>query len=264
MSYKPEESTLIAYLCGELVGKELDKVEKYLADNEDARKELNGLKSTLSIMGQLEDKEVEVPTFSFENPRKVVVGASTMSFWQRTLAIAASIALILFMGYLTNFRVTLNNQGFELAYGHQAGEQNQQDIEKLVAEAIEKNNKRLSEDIQLAKEDMRNLVSESNQSLQNQLVSYKPDHVVDDFEKQKKQYLEQLRKMVESSELEQKKYTDQVLTDFAIFLDIQRQNDLELIQTRFENFQDDAELNQFQTNQILANIISTVEDPNQY
>ena len=72
--------------------------------------------------------------------------------------------------------------------------------------------------------------------------------------------------MLENSEQSQKDYMDRSLQDMAVFLDIQRRNDLDVIQTQFQNISDDAEFNQLQTNQILTNLISSVEQQpsNQY
>ncbi|MEQ8907424.1 hypothetical protein [Ekhidna sp.] len=262
MSYKPEESTLIAYLYDELEGADRKKVEEYLSGNVLAQKELEELKDTLSIMGHLKDKEVEIPTFTFENASQVVVGKkSEISFWRRSFAIAASIALVMLIGYVTEFKVAWN-EGFQLSFGESATEYNQQEVESMIAAAIEKNNKELDQRIENTAASLKQFVDDENQSFQTKLTSQVSQP--EGFESQRKQYLEQLRQLVEASELAQKKYTDQVLMDFAIFLDMQRQNDLEVIQTRFDNLQNNTELNQLQTNQILANLISTVEDPNQY
>ncbi|WP_421764913.1 anti-sigma factor family protein [Ekhidna sp.] len=262
MSYKPEESTMIAYLYGELSEVERKKVEEYLSGNDDARKDFEELKSTQSILNKLKDREVEVPIFSFSDSKNIVVNSdSGRSIWMRSLSIAASIILVLLFGYLTKFHVSYDENGLQMAFGEQKNNYSQTEVERMIAAAIDKNNEEINERIASTETGIQEFVSENTQSLKNSLVSQVNQT---DFENQRRQYLSMLKEMIESSELEQKKYTDEVMTDFAIFLDIQRQNDLEVIQTRFNNLQDNAELNQFQTNQILANLISTVEDPNQY
>lgn len=266
MNYKPEESTLISYLYGELSAEESNKVEAYLSGNDEARKELEDLKAALGIMSKLKDKEVDVPTFTFDNSSNIVVGSnSTAGFWKRSLAIAASVTIILFMGYLTRFNVSLDDGGFQVAFGEQTSGFNQQQVEEMIADAIEKNNTNLDQKLASSEAGMKDYVLDNNQSLQTQLVSQvgNKTETESDFEFERQQYLAYLKQLIEDSESSQKRYIDQAMTDFAIFLDIQRQNDLQVIQTRFDNIQDNAELNQFQTNQILANLISTVEEPNQ-
>ncbi|MEO9484259.1 MAG: hypothetical protein ABJG47_12460 [Ekhidna sp.] len=268
MNYKPEESTLIAYLYGELTAEEQKKVEAYLSGNEEARKELDELSETLSIMGQVKDKEVDIPTFTFDQSSKIVVsGASAFGYWQKSLAIAASIALVLFIGYITRFNASYDGDGFQLAFGSQNEGYNQEQVESMIELAIAKNNNTLDQKFASTEAGMKEYVADNSQSLQTQFVSNMDKRSLSeaDFEQQKRVYLSQLKQLVENSELAQKKYTDEVMTDFAIFLDIQRQNDLQVIQTRFNNLQDNAELNQFQTNQILANLISSVDGgSNQY
>lgn len=263
MSYKPEESTLIAYLYDELALADRKKVEEYLSGNDIAQKELEELRNTLSVMSHLKDREVEVPTFTFENASKVIVGSkSEFSFWRRSLAIAASIVLVMIVGYVTQFKVVWND-GFQLSFGESSSGYDHQEVASMIAEAIKQNNAETDLRIESTAASLRKFVDDKNQTIHTTLAS-QASQPANGFESQRKQYLDQLRQMVETSELAQKKYTDQVLMDFAIFLDMQRQNDLEVIQSRFDNLQNNTEWNQLQTNQILANLISSVEDPNQY
>lgn len=265
MSYKPEESTLIAYLYDELEGADKKKVEEYLFGDEAAQKELEELKDTLSILGRLKDKEVEVPTFTFENASKVIVGKeSEVSFWRKSLAIAASIALVFLVGYATEFKVNWSD-GLQLSFGESPAGYNQQEVELMIASAIEKNNAKLDQRMENTEASLKQFVTNNNETFQSRLVSQTSDQG-NQAAYDKKQFMAMFKELIEESELDQKKYTDEAMTDFAIFLDIQRQNDLEIIQTRFNNLQDNAEINQLQTNQILANIISTVDQPslNQY
>lgn len=267
MNYKPEETTLISYLYGELSGEEQVKVEEYLSGNEEARRELEELKSTLSIVGQVKDREVEIPTFTFDQSSKIIVGGSSTSiFWKKSMAIAASIALILFVGYLTRFNASVVDGGFQLAFGEQNEGYNQEQVESMIELAIARNNDNLNQKFADTEEGIKKYVADENRSFKDDIVSTVSNRPVsiDDFEQQKKEYLSFLKELIENSELAQRKYTDDVMTDFAIFLDIQRQNDLQVIQTRFDNLQDNADLNQLQTNQILANLMSSVEDSNQY
>lgn len=263
MSYKPEESKLIAYLYDELSEKEKREVEEYLSGNDEAREELDELKTTRSLLSGIKDKEVDVPSFSFNNGSKVVVDQGiTFNFWKKSLAIAASIALILFIGYLTEVRVTVGGEGFEMAFGDSSNSYDEQQVEQMIANAIARNNQEISNDLTNTRASLMEVVNENHQQLKTQLVDQNSYSGVDEkLSDQKREFLQLFKQMLENSELDQKKYTDEVITDFAIYLDIQRQNDLEVIQTRFDNLKDNTELNQIQTNEILANLISTVEQP---
>lgn len=267
MKYRPEESTLISYIYDELSSEEHAKVEAYLSGSEEARKELEELRATLSTLGQLKDKEVDVPTFTFNQSSRVVVAENpTINFWKKSMAIAASIALLIFVGYLTKFNVSVGEQGFQLAFGNQGEGYSQEEVKSMITEAISENNNELNRKLANSEEGIRNYVADKNQSLQTRLIQQVSDHPqsVSDLENEKQQYLAYLKQLIEESEIMQKRYTDQVLTDFAIFLDIQRQNDMEVFQTRFNNLEDNTELNSFKTDQILSNLGSTIENPNQY
>lgn len=267
MKYKPEESTLIAYLYGELSVEESKKVADYLSSDEEARKELEELKSTLSIMGELKDKEVDIPTFTFDQSSQVVVGSAPVTnFWRRSLAIAASIALLFFVGYLTRFNASYGEEGFQVGFGEKDSGYTQQQVQSMIAEAIEANNDNLNQKFANSEAGIKEFVADNNQSLQAKFVNQvqKEPMTESDFEHERQQYLSYLKQLVEDSELTQKQYTDQVMTDFAIFLDIQRQNDMQVFQTRFNNLEDNTELNRYKTDQILSNLGSDVESTNQY
>ena len=70
MSYKPDESALMAYLYGELQGDEKRSVEKYLAENPQAMTELQGMMDVRKILSVIEDKEVIAPPIVMEDSRQ--------------------------------------------------------------------------------------------------------------------------------------------------------------------------------------------------
>ena len=256
---------MMAYLYGELSEDEHKKVEAFLAGNEDARKGLEDMKATLSIMGQLKDREVDVPTFTFNNSAPVIVAGAT-SFWRKSMAIAASIALLIFIGYLTKFNVSIGDQGFKMAFGTGETGYSKEEVQSMIAAAITENNNDLNQKLANTEAGLKQYVAEENHSLQSNLVQRVGNQSMSesDFENERQQYLAYLKQLIEDSEATQKSYTDQVLTDFAIFLDIQRQNDMEVLQTRFNNLEDNTELNRYKTDQILSNLGGDVGDLNQY
>ena len=95
MSYKVDESTLMAYLYDELSAEEKQKVEAYLNENESARKELEALQEARWVMGKIKEREVEVPHFTFDQPG-VVVGSESARWWKFPMGIAASTNNVIF------------------------------------------------------------------------------------------------------------------------------------------------------------------------
>lgn len=264
MSYKPEESELMAYLYDELTDNEKKKIEAYLAENEDARRELEELRDARTILSKMNDREVAVPSFVFDESPKVVAmnKGGFFSFWRNSMAIAASISIIILVGFLTKVNLSWGDDGMQLSFGNQPTEQSgytEADVQRMIQSAIAENNQLVNNKLESVEQGMKQLVSNTPTPTieQKQIDAY--------MEEWRIQSIETLAGLLESSELSQKEYTDQVLREFAIFLDIQRQNDMNVIQTRFDNLIDDTELNQMQTNRILTNLLSSSGEPsNQY
>ena len=91
MGYKATEHDLMAYLYGELEGKEKEMLEQYLLENAEARLELEKLKQLRHALGNVKDKEVIAPP--------IFVGDSRSSFiwnapyFKTIVSIAASLLI---------------------------------------------------------------------------------------------------------------------------------------------------------------------------
>ncbi len=261
MSYKVDEATLMAYLYGELSSEEKKKVEAYLDENESARKELDALEEARWIMGKVQEREVEVPQFTFDQSN-VVVGSATQHWWKFPMGIAASIALLIFVGYLTSFRISTGAEGLEMAFGSATSTEEvytKAEVQEMLAEALAANNQLVSQQLSTVQQTMHQQVAEQVPNVDEALLNEYMARLRD-FNR------DALQSMLENSEQSQRDYMDQSLQELAVFLDIQRRNDLDVIQTQFTNLAEDTEYNQLQTNQILTNLISSVEEQpsNQY
>lgn len=261
MSYKVDESTLVAYLYDELSGEERNKVEAFLDEHESARKELEELKEARLLMSKISDRKVEVPRFTFDQPN-VVVAPGQNIWWKVPMGIAASIALLLMVGYLTSFRVSSGERGLQVTFGMDGfGEEfyTKTQVERIVADALAANNQLINQKLSSYENSLVTQASKESPSIDKNLLNEYMARLRD-FNR------ETLQSMLENSEQSQKDYTDRSLQDLAVFLDLQRRNDLDVIQTQFQNFENDAEYNQLRTNQILTNLISSVEEQpsNQY
>ena len=267
MSNKPEESKLIAYLYGELSDKEKKEVEAYLSGDPNAKKELEELQEARSALSSLKDKEVDIPSFTFSTDTNIVVGQRRVIdvFWKRSLAIAASVVLVLFIGYLTNFNMSYTEKGFQVAFGSNEKGYDQLEVESMIAQAINKNNEKVSQEMLNAEVDFKRLFDENMDNMKTTLVGQGNTGDIDQkLLSQKREFLELFKNMLESSELDQQKNLEEALVDFAVYLDVQRQNDLEVIQTRINSIEANAERNHFQTNRILSNLMPTSEESNHY
>src|SRR5712675_507789 len=94
MNYKPDESTIISWLYGELGEKEKQKLDLYFNDHPEELRHLKGLSDSRDILGSLKDKEVIAPPIFMDNP------TSTRPLWhspamKTILGIAASFLILM-------------------------------------------------------------------------------------------------------------------------------------------------------------------------
>ena len=119
MSYKPDESVLLAYVYNELGAEDRAKLEQYLIEHPETKKELEEIKVTRSLLGKWPDQEVVEPSFVFDNPKVLVSSGSAWNskLLQSIIGMAASIALLMMVGYFTNFQLSKNNEGWNVSMG---------------------------------------------------------------------------------------------------------------------------------------------------
>lgn len=241
MSYKPDEGTLAAYLYGELSKEEEAKVKDYLESNPEVKKEVDDAKDARSILGKLQDREVTAPSFVFDDSATVVVsrgGGGFNTFLRSTIAIAASIALLMVTAYATKLNVN-NQQGtFQISFGSSNGSTdtsvNEAEVKAWMQETLAMNNVDLINKINSLESDLGEQIKELDavDVSKSQFVNDKLDQRVID------KYLSQLKaenrniilNLMEVSTRDQKQYMDELMTDFAAFVQEQRRSDLELIE----------------------------------
>ncbi|MFK7952008.1 MAG: anti-sigma factor [Ekhidna sp.] len=241
MSYKPNDEIIADYIGGELSQDETSKLEAYLAEHPDEKKEVEELKSMQSLMGRFGDKEVVAPSFVFEEAPSIVIAKhrSIDRFLKSSLAIAASLTLLFLVGYFTRFSISQGEAGLQLSFGEvkevQNNSLNREDVKAWMQEALAENNSELINKINQVK-------TELDESKNTQLVSNRPSNVSVDKQLVDK-YISELRLanrdiilgLLEDSERSQQEYLTGVMTDFASFMELQRQKDLDAIELQFSS-----------------------------
>src|SRR5690349_5330970 len=96
MSYKPDESVLMAYLYDELSGEEKVMVEKYLQENPAAMKELESFQHLRKMLTAVSDKEVIAPPIVMEDTKQRFFWNAP--YFKTITAIAASLLLLMIAG----------------------------------------------------------------------------------------------------------------------------------------------------------------------
>lgn len=267
MSWKPSEPEIIDYLYGELSPDKKEEMEKFIKENPEFSKELDSVRLTIGLLPNVEDEEVipPVPLAGISGNNVVPISSRR---WVYPISIAASIAAILLVGYFTNFSISIGGQGFSLGFNKPVKEVNSLD-EAQVQALIDKNNNlreaewyskleaaetgfstNLQEERTITDGKIYRLAQNKPEIDEEQVLTFL-SQLKDENEKMMKSYYE-------SSAEEQQEYMRNVLIEFSSYMDQQRQNDMQFIQANMLNLKSSTDQKQEETNKILANIITTV------
>ncbi len=274
MSYKPDESALMAYLYGELQGEEKKNVEKYLAENPDAMRALQGMMDVRKILSVIEDKEVIAPPIVMEDSKQ-------RYFWntpylKTVISIAASLMLLLVAGKILDLRINYESNTARISFGEpvtkmidpvQPGltaqqvqdminnsvQQNNQIVQASWSESQKKIDASIRKNMAMNSEKFNDLVKEASRASEVQISGY-----VASLKNENQQLVKDYFKLTTN---EQQKYIESLLVDFAKYMNQQRTSDLEAIQMRMVNMEQNTTLLKEETEQILASIISNSNSP---
>jgi len=269
---------LINYLYDEMSTEERQQFEIAMDNNPELKREFEELKAIRKGLARIQDKEVMEPFFlwgknnssSWTNAFR---GRSLLMF-RPFIAIAASLALILLVGYLTNFTITFRDQS--LFIGFQKKDKNaeattftKEEVAALVNKEIAKNNAyiftKLSETENTYDTRFAALEKEAEKPGKANVV---PADMI--TQKELDIFLSQVRannirilqSYLESSSVQQQDYFQAVLKEFSDYMENQREEDLRLIRRSLVNLQENQQVQKAETDQILANILTTVNNQN--
>ncbi len=273
MSYKPSESDLMAYLYGELENPEKEAVEKYLFEHPDARLELERLGNVRTMLGEVKDKEVIAPPI-FIDKRK------SRSLWDipyiRTIgSIAASLLIVILVGRLAGMNVRYDNRELRISFGEikelniATDALSTDGVQAMINASLDRNNQSMQASL---KETQALLDSSVNKSLA--LNSDKIDKLVREASVASQSQIREFVSGLQAENLqlvknyfklsadEQKQYIESMLVDFSKYLQQQRNDDLQLVQTRLNSLEQNTDVFKQETEQILSSIITTVGNKN--
>ena len=274
MSWKPSEIEIIDYLYGDLSAEMNIKFEEYLRQNSDFANEVDELRLTQNILPNLPEEEV-IPPLPISGTTKLSLERKKDRKWLYPVSIAASIAALLLVGYFTQFSIAIGENGFKLAFNDNQQKTEAQFTKDEILSFIDNKVTLATDDL---KSDMTNMESnftslfEQNQKLTEseikRVASMKVQTKID--EAQIVSFIAQLedenkkamQKFYQASADNQQTYMRNILLDFNEYLDEQRKKDLQYIQANMLNIKNTSELKQEETDKILANIITTVNNQN--
>jgi hypothetical protein len=277
MSYRPDESTLISYLYGELDAKESEKVKKYFLEHPEEQKQMHQIVDVLDVMGKMKDKEVIAPPLFMDDV------PSSKSIWlngyfKTIMSIAASFLLLMVVGRLLGTEINYSQGELRISFGGKRIEQPVQQLQALSQEQVQQMiNSSLAMNNEAITSGLEEVQKKVNASLQQNLAinSKKIDDLMKNVESSSQDQLrsyvaslqdeniKSMQQYLQLSSTEQQKYVEGLLVDFSKYLQEQRNQDVMLFQTRMSSIEKNTDQFKQETEQILASIINTADGKKQ-
>lgn len=268
MSYKPDESVLMAYLYDELSGEEKAKVEKYLQENPAAMNELESFQHVRKMLSTVSDKEVIAPPIVVEDSKQRYFWNAP--YFKTISAIAASLLLLMVAGKAMDMQVNYSDQELKLSFGKPQKSTKQipagltaEEVQSMINSSMEQNNQFVQASLNETQKELSASISKNlsiNSSKINGLVQQASRASQDDLRRFVASLQDQNQQVVKDyfqlTTADQQKYIEGLLVDFSKYLQQQRTNDLQAIQTRLTGIEQNTSVFKQETEQILASIIS--------
>jgi hypothetical protein len=269
MNYRPSEQELMAYLYDELEGPEKERVEQFLLSNPEARAQLDGLRGMSSMLGAIKDKEVIAPPIFLGETGKTKLWEAP--YFKTIVSIAASLILVILVARYSGTNLTLSGNEMKLSFGavktnEAAGSTlSPQEVQKMINESLQANNEVLNTNWEESQQRLAQSISQNlviNSDKMNQLVRQASSASKEQIQEYVSTLQEDNMKLVKDyftlTSGEQKQYIEGLLVDFAKYLQQQRKDDLQLVQMRLNNIEQNNTAFKEETEQILTSIITTV------
>jgi hypothetical protein len=281
MSYKPSENDLMAYLYGELEGAEKEAFDQYLFEHPETRFELERLQQMRTMLGQVKDKEVIAPPiFVGENKSRFLWNAP---YFKTIVSIAASLLLVILAGRLSGMRIHYQDSELRISFGGSQAAQvkpeerthpsvaalSAEEVQAMINASLNENNLAMQSSWKETQEHLDASISKSlalNSGKIDKLVreasAASQDQVRQFVSGMQTENLQLVKNYFKLSSDEQKQYIESLLVDFSKYLQQQRNDDLQLVQTRLNSLEKNTNVFKQETEQILTSIITTVGNNN--
>jgi hypothetical protein len=275
-----DKTLLVSYLYGELPEQELLKVQKALEQDATLRKELEDLKQMRNILGQLPEKHPSVPLvlMNFGNAegnftqKKQRLPVRFNGFTQGIMALAASVALILVLGAITELQISHQNNELRIGFGKP------NNTENIVKQEVKPQNNTKTQIVsqntdtnaikQLVNQELEQkqsnweaqMASLKSQLSQKTYVSGERSFSKQDVESLVQQIRQEdfdlMQKMLSVNSEQQKDFLEKSLTAYAQFWEKQRKKDLSEIGETIVSFKQQTDDKIKDNDLILSRLIS--------
>lgn len=274
MSYKPDESVLIAYLYGELNEKETAKLEEYFQQHPEELKKLRAMQDVRDIMSHAQDKEVIAPPVFVDDSNVRSLWQS--SYFKISVGIAASILFLLVAGKLLGPEISYSKGELRISFGGKTEQPttpattlSEEKVKEMISASLASNNElqktTREEDQKKLMQSLVDMNSKKMNALATSASIASKEQVQAFVAGLQEQNLKLMKDYFQLTSTEQKKYMESMLTDFSGYLQEQRKQDLQLVQSKMNYLEKNNNQLKQETEQILTSLISnTSRSKNNY
>lgn len=232
MSYKPTNEDLAAYLYGELDESAKAQLDQYFKEHPEARAELESLEETRVVMSQWEDEEVPViPGFiqPYEN--------SEWLYWRKYVAIAATILLIVTLGWVSKFNLSYGEGGFQAGFNSTPKGLSIEEVAELLSKERENILSQVGNDmegLQVGIDDNRNSI----QTSMDKFNEIPEDQINNLLNEQKQQIVAEMNQLSSKLTEDYREVFRQLVVSFSNNFETQRIQDLRSVEAAFNDLED--------------------------
>ncbi|WP_340153221.1 hypothetical protein [uncultured Marivirga sp.] len=251
------KAKMMDYLYDEMSSIEKEAFEKELAQNHELKEELKAFQSGKNVLGNWEDEKVSAPPFfNVQKSTEKQHGQTALKWF---LSIAASLLLLMIAGKFTGLQISKQTSGFQIAFTHENQSNPQLDkteIQQMVNVALANYEDKLDAE---RKEDKQEL--EKYLSLQSQQNKKLINNYLTGLQESNMQMMQTYWK--EGTE-QQQLYTQELLTNFADYIEEQRKEDMDYLFAKMELMESDKDLFKIETGQMINSLASNQQEEQAY
>ncbi len=270
MKGKDFQSELIDYLYGEMSEEDRLDFEQKMDQHPELKVEYEALKKVRSELSGMADTEATVSHPSFLSTGRLTPKETSREsvIFRSILAVAASITLLMLIGFITDFNLAISTDGVQLGFHSKPEEPVQKvlteaEIRSMLKDELEKSNSELLTSAAKTNEVTDTRIVSLEKSLKKisannaQAVVTKED--LNNFLTMvEERNTEAIRQFMTTISTQQQQYFKATFTQYNDYLQLQRQDDLSLIRSEFIEMKQSQTQQKHQTDQVLASLISTV------
>ncbi len=276
MENKDNITRLIDYIYGNLTQNEKEAFEEKLKADPVLKKEMDDLLIARKGLASLGEEEVMDP-YVFETGLNRSMwnnhaGKPVTLALKYIAAIAASLFIILSVGYFTKAGIRFGKGSVTLSFGEQGNKNmplTRDEISGMIREQISGNNEQWSRQFNASDSAFQKLLDEHHKKetaeLRKLLTAFtyaKNDEIETALNSMQKDNRKLVDAYVKQSSLQQQLYMQNLIGSFSDYLQKQRNQDLEKIRTSLVALKQSQDTQKMETSQILTSIISSLNTQN--